>query len=86
VLLKLSHQKTIFRCSDRNTDGTTPISISVLQKGISIIHEQQSVINVIGWSYMCEYVVGAFASGMTLSRLPYTTPPSSSGYELDQIP
>jgi hypothetical protein len=86
VLLKLSHLETINRCSDRNTDGTTPNLISVLQKGITIIHEQQSVIKVIGWSYRCEYVVGAFAWGTTLSWLPYTTPPSRSGYELDRIP
>jgi hypothetical protein len=56
-----------FRCSDRNTDGTTPNLISVLQKDISIIHEQQSVIKFIGWSCRCEYVVGAFVYGMTLS-------------------
>jgi hypothetical protein len=86
VLLKLSHLKTISPCSDRNTDGKTLKLISVLQKGITVIHEQQSVIKVIGWSYRCGYVVGAFAWGMTLPWLPYTTPSSRSGYELDQVP
>jgi hypothetical protein len=67
MLLKLSHLKPIFRCSDRNTDATTPNLIFVLQKDISIIHEQQSAIKFIGWSCRCEYVVGAFVWGMTLS-------------------